>query len=220
MNTNKCVLTALVLVCAGAMVCVVCGTTPAVPKEPANTPANQTGSSKGMGEGPATQASQSERGNPLTEDAVRRFREEGAKRDYQKLAESSAEKLSTGLSAKKARSNPRYNVEVAVKTKDGYVQSVDKFTATEGYWNVIESTDIKKYHLLISATDKDGVVAVAFFPEYFYDEAGRYCRPNYQFHLIKRAVSPLKVEAGLDDELRLHYEVTAKLAPPLAGTEK
>jgi len=220
MNTNKCMLTALVLVCAGAMVCVVCGATPPVAKEPANTPENQSGSSKAMGEKPTTQASQSDKHNALTQDVVRRFREEGAKRDYQKLAESSAVELSTNLSPKKARSNPRYNVEVAVKTKDGHVQSVDKFTATEGYWNVIESTDIKKYHLLISATDKDDVVAVAFFPEYFYDEAGLYCRPNYQFHLIKRAVSPLKVEAGLDDEFRLHYEVTAKLAPPLAGTEK
>ena len=220
MNTNKCMLTALVLVCAGAMVCVVCGATPAVPKEPANTPENQSGSSKAMSEKPTTQASQSERGNPLTEDGVRSFRKEAAELDYQKFAASAAVDLSTNLSPKKARSNPRYNVEVAVKTKDGHVQSVDKFTATEGYWNVIESTDIKKYHLLISATDKDDVVAVAFFPEYFYDEAGLYCRPNYQFRLIKRAVSPLKIEAGLDDEFRLHYEVTAKLAPPLAGTEK
>jgi hypothetical protein len=220
MNTNKCMLTALVLVCAGAMVCVVCGATPAVPKEPANTPENQSGLSKAMSAEPATQATQSAEHNPLSQDAVRQSREEEGKRDYQKFAEFIAAQMSVGLSPKKARSNPRYNVEVAVKTKDGHVQSVDKFTATEGYWNVIEATDIKKYHLLISATDKDDSVVVAFLPEYFYDEAGRYCRPNYQVHLIKRAVSPLKVEAGLDDELRLHYEVTAKLAPPLAKTEK
>jgi hypothetical protein len=216
MNTNKCVLTALVLVCAGAMVCVVCGANPPVAKEPANTPANQSGSSKAMGEEPTTQALQGEKESTLAEKEVRR--KEAASLDYQKIAASAAARICGGLSPNKARSNPRYNVEVAVKTKDGHVQSVDKFTATEGYWNVIEATDIKKYHLLISATDKDDSVVLAFLPEYFYTDAGHYCMQNFQIHLLKRAASLPTVKAGLDDDL--HYEVTAKLAPPLAGTGK
>jgi hypothetical protein len=151
-----------------------------------------------------------------TAEEVRQSREAAAKVDYQKRAELMAKMMSVNFSNEKTRNDPRYVVEVAVKTKEGKVRSVDKFTTTEGYWAIIEIGDIKKYRLLISATDSKSknineIVAV-FLPEYFYDENGHYhAASNPQGITCKRS-EPVKIESYISDEL--HYEITAKAAQP------
>lgn len=105
--------------------------------------------------------------------------------------------------------NAKYEARVTVTYK-GSVIFEDVVTVKEGHWSTIETTDVKKYSVLISQTNKKDTRFVSFMIEYVYDNHGRFMLPMGFYNKYSPSKGPYESSGG---DTNYKYKVIFRRLP-------
>lgn len=117
--------------------------------------------------------------------------------DFQSPVEAFAKSAGLEIRSDKFKTDTHYIAEVTT-LNNGTEVSQESLPVVEGHWTTVETTNVKKYRVLVSQTDKQDTLLIAFIPEYTRTTDGRYLNRTGAIKASKRADGTYKLVAGND----------------------